>query len=73
MLRVAVPDTTEFDAFYKSLIAVVPLENVTSRLGHGAAEADDIIPAFCARLPRPPRRGSGRRLSVPVRQGVRRT
>ena len=31
MLRVAVPDMTEFDAFYKRLIAAVPLKNVTSR------------------------------------------
>jgi Lrp/AsnC family transcriptional regulator len=31
MLRVAVPDMTAFDAFYKRLIATVPLKNVTSR------------------------------------------
>ena len=31
MLRVAVADMTEFDAFYKRLIEVVPLKNVTSR------------------------------------------
>jgi len=31
MLRVAVADTAEFDAFYKRLIAAVPLKNVTSR------------------------------------------
>jgi Lrp/AsnC family transcriptional regulator len=31
MLRVAVPDMTEFDAFYKRLIDAVPLKNVTSR------------------------------------------
>ncbi len=31
MLRVAVPDMAEFDAFYKRLIATVPLKNVTSR------------------------------------------
>ena len=31
MLRVAVPDMAEFDAFYKRLIAAVPLKNVTSR------------------------------------------
>ncbi len=31
MLRVAVPDMAEFDAFYKRLIASVPLKNVTSR------------------------------------------
>lgn len=31
MLRVAVPDMAGFDAFYKRLIAAVPLKNVTSR------------------------------------------
>ena len=31
MLRVAVPDMAEFDAFYKRLIKAVPLKNVTSR------------------------------------------
>lgn len=31
MLRVAVPDMAEYDAFYKRLIATVPLKNVTSR------------------------------------------
>ena len=31
MLRVAVPGMAEFDAFYKRLIATVPLKNVTSR------------------------------------------
>lgn len=31
MLRVAVPDMAAFDAFYKRLIAVAPLKNVTSR------------------------------------------
>ena len=31
MLLVAVPDMAEFDAFYKRLIEMVPLKNVTSR------------------------------------------
>ena len=31
MLRVVVPDIAGFDAFYKRLIAEVPLKNVTSR------------------------------------------
>ena len=31
MLRVAVADMAEFDAFYKRLITAVPLKNVTSR------------------------------------------
>src|SRR5258708_9558439 len=32
MLRVAVADMAEFDAFYKRLIAAAPLKNVTSRI-----------------------------------------
>jgi Lrp/AsnC family transcriptional regulator len=31
MLRVVVPDMQSYDAFYKRLIAAVPLKNVTSR------------------------------------------
>jgi Lrp/AsnC family transcriptional regulator len=31
MLRVAVADMAEYDAFYKRLIAVAPMKNVTSR------------------------------------------
>jgi len=31
MLRVAVADMTEYDSFYKRLIAVAPMKNVTSR------------------------------------------
>ncbi len=31
MLRVAVADMTEYDAFYKRLIGVAPMKNVTSR------------------------------------------
>jgi len=31
MLRVVVPDIAGYDAFYKQLIATVPLKNVTSR------------------------------------------
>ena len=31
ILRVAVADMTEYDAFYKRLIAVAPMKNVTSR------------------------------------------
>ena len=31
MLRVVVPDMASYDAFYKRLIAAVPLKNVTSR------------------------------------------
>src|SRR6195256_255113 len=31
MLRVAVADMTEYDAFYKRLIALAPMKNVTSR------------------------------------------
>lgn len=52
MLRVVVTDMAEFDAFYKRLIAIAPLKNVTSRFSmerikyttayplHGAAFRD---------------------------------
>src|SRR5713101_5107598 len=32
MLRVAVADMAEYDAFYKRLIAIAPMKNVTSRI-----------------------------------------
>jgi Lrp/AsnC family transcriptional regulator len=56
MLRVAVADMAEFDAFYKRLIAAAPLKNVTSRFAmerlkqttayplHGAAFRDRRAP-----------------------------
>ena len=31
MLRVAVADMAEYDLFYKKLIAIAPMKNVTSR------------------------------------------
>jgi len=31
MLRVAVADMAEYDAFYKRLIAIAPMKNITSR------------------------------------------
>jgi Lrp/AsnC family transcriptional regulator len=31
MLRVAVADMAEYDAFYRRLIAIAPMKNVTSR------------------------------------------
>src|SRR5437764_11004875 len=51
MLRVAVPDMAEFDAFYKRLIAAVPLKNVTSLVRDGATEADHIVPPTGPCLP----------------------
>jgi hypothetical protein len=52
-----------YDAFYKRLIAQVPLKNVSSRFRHGAGEAEHRPAARGKRrarrknlLPRPPRR-----------------
>jgi Lrp/AsnC family transcriptional regulator len=39
MLRVVVTDIAGYDAFYKKLIATVPLKNVTSRLANGLVPA----------------------------------
>jgi Lrp/AsnC family transcriptional regulator len=56
MLRVACADMAEFDAFYKRLIAAVPIKNVTSRFAmerlksttayplHGSAFRDRAAP-----------------------------
>ncbi len=53
MLRVAVPNMTEFDAFYKRLIAAVPLKNVTSRFAMERLKQTTSYPlparAFCDR------------------------
>lgn len=44
MLRVAVPDTAEFDAFYKRLVGVVPLKNVTSRFSMETMKSTTAFP-----------------------------
>ena len=44
MLRVVVPDMQAYDAFYKQLIAAVPLKNVTSRFAMERVKATTILP-----------------------------
>jgi Lrp/AsnC family transcriptional regulator len=44
MLRVVVPDIHGFDAFYKRMIATVPLKNVTSRFAMEKIKATTALP-----------------------------
>jgi Lrp/AsnC family transcriptional regulator len=50
MLRVVVPDMQSYDLFYKRLIAVVPLRNVTSRFAMEKIKATTALP-----IPTPPK------------------
>ena len=49
MLRVAVPDIAGYDAFYKRLIATVPLKNVTSRFAMERIKSTTALPIVAAR------------------------
>lgn len=49
MLRVVVPDMQSYDAFYKRLIAAVPLKNVTSRFAMERIKSTTELP-----IPEPP-------------------
>ena len=44
MLRVVVPDIAGYDAFYKRLIATVPLKNVTSRFAMEKIKSPTALP-----------------------------
>ena len=44
MLRVVVPDTAAFDAFYKRLTAIAPLKSVKSRFALEGLKADTPLP-----------------------------
>jgi Lrp/AsnC family transcriptional regulator len=44
MLRVVVPDIAGYDAFYKRLIATVPLKNVTSRFAMERIKSATALP-----------------------------
>ena len=44
MLRVAVPDIAAYDAFYKKLIAVMPLTDVTSRFAMETIKYSTALP-----------------------------
>ena len=50
MLRVVVTDIQGYDAFYKKLIATVPLKNVTSRFAMEKIKSTTALP-----IPEPPR------------------
>lgn len=52
MLRVAVTDMAAYDAFYKRLIATLPLKSVTSRFAMEKVKSTTALP-----LPLPPARG----------------
>jgi Lrp/AsnC family transcriptional regulator len=49
MLRVVVPDMAGYDAFYKRLIAAVPLKNVTSRFAMERIKSTTALPIAEAR------------------------
>ena len=49
MLRVAVHDMTDYDRFYKQLIATVPLKNVTSRFAMERIKSTTALPILDAR------------------------
>jgi len=49
MLRVVVPDIAGYDAFYKKLIATVPLKNVTSRFAMERIKSTTALPIAEAR------------------------
>lgn len=44
LLRVIVPDTAAFDAFYKRLVETIPLKSVTSRFALEAVKAETALP-----------------------------
>jgi Lrp/AsnC family transcriptional regulator len=44
MLRVVVADMAAYDAFYKNLIATIPLKNVTSRFAMERVKSTTILP-----------------------------
>ena len=52
MLRVVVADMQAYDSFYKHLIAVLPLKNVTSRFAMEKVKSTTALP-----LPAPPKNG----------------
>ena len=51
MLRVVVADIAGYDAFYKKLIATVPLKNVTSRFAMERIKSTTALPISDAKAP----------------------
>ena len=52
MLRVVVPDIAGYDAFYKKLIATVPLKNVTSRFAMEQIKSTTALPILVSQRAR---------------------
>jgi Lrp/AsnC family transcriptional regulator len=52
LLRVIVPDMQAYDGFYKRLIAVAPLKNVTSRFAMERVKSTTVLP-IASGLPQP--------------------
>jgi Lrp/AsnC family transcriptional regulator len=44
LLRVVVPDMAAYDAFYRRLIAAIPLKNVSSRFAMEHIKAETVLP-----------------------------
>ena len=65
MLRVVVTDMAGYDAFYKRLIAAVPLKNVTSRFAMEKIKSTTALPIRVSPHALPP--GAGGRVQASVR------
>ena len=50
MLRVVVADMAAYDAFYKKLIATIPLKNVTSRFAMERVKSTTVLPIALGRV-----------------------
>jgi Lrp/AsnC family transcriptional regulator len=55
MLRVVVADMAAYDRFYKRLITMVPLKNVTSRFAMERIKSTTVLPILAAETERPRR------------------
>jgi Lrp/AsnC family transcriptional regulator len=55
MLRVVVADMAAYDRFYKRLITMVPLKNVTSRFAMERIKSTTVLPILAAEAERPKR------------------
>ena len=53
LLRIAVPGMSDYDAFYKRLVAQVPCKNVTSRFAMERVKSTTAYPLPMANAPRP--------------------
>ena len=53
LLRVVVPDMRAYDLFYKRLIAIAPLKNVTSRFAMERVKSTTALPLAIVENPPP--------------------